>query len=66
MPEDVLDELAELERAQRGVIDVVVAGHARVETGVALLVELSDADEQRLRELLEPLDNDKIVEALDV
>lgn len=62
MSEDALDEIVRLERAQHGVIDVVVAGEVRVEVGADLLVELGAGDPDRVRELLEPLDDSALVD----
>lgn len=64
MIEDVLDDLAELERAQRGVIDAVVRGDLRVDVGADLLEELG-VDPERVRELLAPLDDNELVDLVD-
>ena len=59
--DDVLEEIVKLERALRGVVDLVVRDDVRVEVGVDLLEELG-CDPERVRELLEPIDDDALVD----
>lgn len=63
MKTDVLDELAQLEQAQRDVIDAVIEGDVRVDVGADLLEDLG-FDPERVRELLEPIDDNALVERL--